>query len=173
MKKFLLLLFGIALSTIGASAMNLREAFNALSKLPNISPVVNDTISVSIDKSEKYNGSMQVAQAAGLDRKEIFETGNATYSILNQVPMSYMINGGNNGYVAAFVYSTPDEEGTNDLLVVTMSGGQGDLTYLYITNVEDNDITALVNAKLTMQGSSLSLIPQTDCSFMSININCK
>ncbi len=173
MKKIFLLLFGLSLSIVGVSAMNLREAYNALSNLPNVSQVANDTISVSIDKTEKYNGTMLASHAVGLDRTEIAKTGNATYAILNPVPLSYMINGGNNGYVAAFVYSTPNENGTNDILVVIMSGEQGDVTYLYVTNVEDIDKIAFINAKLTMQGNSLSLIPQSDCFIQAIKINCK
>ena len=173
MKKTILLLFCMSLSVIGASAMNLREAYNALSNLQNVSKVVDNTISVSINTTDKYNGTMQVSHAVGLNSTEIVKTGNATYAILNQVPLSYMINGGNNGYVAAFVYSTPNEDGTNDVLVVSMSGGQGDLTYLYVTDVEDNDKTALINARLTMQGSSLSIIPKSDCFIQSIKINCR
>ncbi len=172
MKKFLLLIFGITLSISGASAINLREAYNALSNLPYVSSVVNDTISVSISKTEKYSGTMLASRAVGLGKTEIFQTGNATYAILNQIPLSYMINGGNNGYVAAFVYSTPNEEGTNDILVVSMSGWHGDISYVYVTNVEDVDVTALTNAKLFMQGSSLSLIPQSECFIQSIKINC-
>lgn len=115
---------------------------------------------------------MMESRAVGLDRTEIFKTGNATYAILDQIPMSYMINGGNNGYVAAFVYSTPNEDGTNDILVVSMSGDLGNLTYRYVTNVDDETKTALTNARLVMQGSSLSLIPQSDYLFPAIRINC-
>lgn len=172
MKKFLLLLFGITLTVTGASAMNLREAYDALSKLPKVSQVTNDTITVSINHTDKYSGAMLISQAAGLDRTEIFENGNATYAVLNQIPLTSMINGGNNGHVAAFVYSTPNEDGSNDILVVSMSGANGDLTYVYVTNVDDGDISALVNAKLFMQGNSLALVPQTDCFIQAIKINC-
>ncbi len=83
-----------------------------------------------------------------------------------------MINGGNNGYVGAFVYSTPNADGTYDLLIVTMSGEQGDLTYMYMTQIDHSDIDALANAKLTMQGSKLSIIPKSDGFHMNIKINC-
>ncbi len=172
MKKFILLLFGLSLSVIGASAMNLREAYNALSNLPNVSQVAKDSTSITINNVERYDGRIMVSQASGLDKTEIFNTGNATYDILNQIPLTSMINGGNNGYVAAFVYSAPNEVGLNDLLVVTMSGWHGDVTYVYLTNVEDADKTAVVNAKFVMEGSSLSLTPQSD-NFLSFEINGK
>lgn len=173
MKKFILLLFGVSLSIIGASALNLRDVYYALSNLPNVSPVVNDTVLVMINNTEKYYGTVQESRAVGLDNTEVFNTGNATYAILDQIPLSYMINGGNNGYVAAFVYSTPNEDGTNDVLVVSMSGPQGNLSYRYVTNVDDENKTALINAKLIMQRDSLSLIPESACFFPPIKINCE
>lgn len=73
-----------------------------------------------------------------------------------------MINGGNNGLVAAFVYCTPNETGSNDMLVVTMSGEQGDLTYLYMTDVNDTSKLCIQEGKLTLDGSSLSIIPSNN-----------
>lgn len=175
MKKFLLLLFGLSLSVIGASAMNLKEAYDALSDLPNVSKVTNDTIHVSIDKVVEYNGIVQTSMAHNLDRTEIFKSGNATYAILNQIPLSYMINGGNNGYVAAFIYSAPNENGSNDILLVIMSGAQGDLTFTYIPDANENSKVNLTEAKLTMQGASLSIIPQKsdgNVNIGAIKINC-
>lgn len=174
MRKFILILFGLTFSIIGASAMNLKEAYDALSNLPHVTTVVNDTFAVSINHSDKYSGLIQESHATGLNREEIFRTGNAAYAILNQIPLTYMINGGNNGYVCAFIYSTPNEEGTNDLLVVTMSGAIGNVKFYYITNVGDSVKNELIMAKLTMQGSSLSLIPQSSDSFLQdIKINCE
>lgn len=175
MKKFILLLFSLSLSIIGASAMNLREAYDALSNLPNVSKVTNDTIHVSIDKVVEYNGIVRTAMAHGLNRTEIFKTGNATLAILNQIPLSYMINGGNNGYVGAFIYSSPNENGSYDLLIVTMSGEQGDLTFNYIPDANENSKKNLTEAKLTMQGASLSIIPQKsdgNVNIGAIKINC-
>lgn len=175
MKKLILILFGLTLSIIGASAMNLREAYDALSNLPKVANVTNDTIHVSIDKVVEYNGIVRTAMAHHLDREEIYKSGNATYAILNQIPLSYMINGGNNGYVGAFVYSSPNEDGSNDLLIVTMSGAQGDLTFIYVTDADENSKINLTEAKLTMQGASLSIIPQKsdgNVNFGAIKVNC-
>lgn len=155
-------------------AMNLKEAYNALSNLPNVSTMVNDTILISIDKSIKDFDTIKVAMAHNLDGDEIKTSGDATLAILNQIPLSYMINGGNNGSVAAFVYCISNESGSNDMLIVTMSGEQGDLTYLYATNVDENSKIRLQEAKLTMEGHSLSIIPRQSTGFIgAIKVNCK
>lgn len=174
MRKFVFILFTVIYSATGMYAMNLREAYNALSKLPNVSTAVNDTIAVSINKNTINTGTLQVARAFNLDREEIKACGDATFAVLNQIPLSYMINGGNNGYVGAFVYCMSNESGTNDMLIVTMSGEQGDLTYLYVTDLDENDKLCIQEAKLIMQGSSLSIIPcQPDGFIGAIKVNCK
>lgn len=155
--------------------MDLREAYNALSKIPNVSTVNDDIVNVSIDKGADYNGIIQIARAQNLDREEIYKSGNSTYAILNQIPLSYMINGGNNGYVGAFVYCTPNVSGSNDMLIVTMSGAQGDLTFVLIPDVDNNTKINLTEAQLTMQGDSLSIIPQESggkVNIRAIKVNC-
>ncbi len=89
MKKIVLLLT-IALSfALSASAISLKEAFNALSNVPNISvksdcntPILGLTV----------NG--ELAMASDLNESQILESGNVVYTILNQVPLVWMINGG-------------------------------------------------------------------------------
>lgn len=174
MKKYVLLLLALTCSVMGTYAMNLREAYNALSNLPKITTELNDTITVSINNSEDYRGTMKVAGAHRLNGEEIHMVGNATFSILNQVPLSYMINGGNNGLVGAFVYSMRNENGSNDMLIVTMSGEQGDLTYLYITDVNDASKLCIQEGKLTLKDSSLSIIPSNNDGIIgAIKVNCK
>ncbi len=154
--------------------MNLKEAYTALSNLPKITTELNDTITVSVNKVEDYNGSMKVAGARNLNSEDIKIVGNATFSILNQVPLSYMINGGNNGLTAAFVYCTPNENGSNDMLIVTMSGEQGDLTYLYMTDVDSTSKICIQEGKLTLNKSSLSIIPSNSNGIIgAIRVNCK
>ncbi len=152
MKKIVLIIAAM-LTTVAASAMNLREAFNALSHLPNVSVTSPDyNLNVSADDMTLD----KLAAGYNLDRKQIRETGNAAYVILNQVPMSYMINGANNGEVAAFVYATPNREGTNDILIVAMSGYRGSAVFMYGT-AHNAFVEAVKNAPLTMQGDYLSL----------------
>lgn len=139
MKKSILILFALTCSVLGTYAMNLREAYNALSNLPEITTELNDTITVSINNNAvESNSVMKIAGAHNLNSEDIKTVGNSTFGILNQIPLSYMINGGNNGLVGAFVYCTPNENGSNDMLIVTMSGEQGDLTYVYVTDVREN-----------------------------------
>lgn len=174
MKKHILLLFALTCSVLGIYAMNLKDAYNALSNLPGITTELNDTIHVSINKNAVDTSIIKVAGAYGLNRADIKTAGNATFSILNQIPLSYMINGGNNVLVAAFVYCTPNETGSNDMLIVTMSGEQGDLTYLYVTDVNENSRLCIQEGKLTLQGSSLSIIPSNNDGLIgAIRINCK
>lgn len=174
MKKYILILFTLSCSILSIHALNLKEAYNALSNLPKISTEFNDTISVSINNVIKKNEIMKVAGAHNLNSEDIKTVGNATYAILNQVPLSYMINGGNNGYAGAFVYCASNESGTNDMLIVTMSGELGNLTYLFVTDVDENSKLCLQEGKLTLQGSSLSIIPSNSNGFIgAIKVNCK
>lgn len=175
MKKLTIMLLALVCSVLGIYAMNLKEAYNALSNLPKITTELNDTITASINnKVVEKNGVMKVAGARNLNGEDIKTVGNATLSILNQVPLSYMINGGNNGLVAAFVYCTPNKTGSNDMLVVTMSGEQGDLTYLYMTDVNDTSKLCIQEGKLTLDGSSLSIIPSNNDGVIgAIKVNCR
>lgn len=175
MKKFILVLFALGCSVWGSYAMNLKEAYNALSNLPKITTELNDTITVSVNNNVVENNVvMKVAGVHGLNSEEIWTVGNATYAILNQIPLSYMINGGNNCLVATFVYCTPNEKGSNDMLIVTMSGEQGDLTYMYVTDVNEASKLCLQEGKLTLKGSSLSIIPSNNNGIIgAIKVNCK
>lgn len=174
MKKYILLLFALTCSVLGTYALNLREAYNALLKLPKITTELNDTITVSINNNVVENNCiLKVAGAHNLNKEDIKNVGNSTLAILNQIPISYMINGGNNGLVAAFVYCTPDENVSNDMLIVTMSGEQGDLTYLYVTDVKETSKLYIQEGKLTLQGNSLSIIPSNNNGIIgAIRINC-
>lgn len=143
----------LAAAGLGASAMSLKEAFGALSNLPEISvrepdynlPVINDFV---------QNG--RIAAAYNLDRAQIKRSGDAALAILNQVPLHYMINGGSNGLVGAFVYASPDGEGSNDVLVAAMSGYRGSLVFMY-GKADDKCLEAIQQAPLHIEGTYLSL----------------
>ena len=45
---------------------------------------------------------MLVSRVVGLNREEIKATGDATLAVLDQIPLTSMINGGCNGLVGAF-----------------------------------------------------------------------
>ena len=174
MKKYILILLAMTCSVLGAYAMNLKEAYNALSRLPKISTELNDTVTVLINKGVENKCIMKVSGARNLDGKDIKTMGDATYSVLNQVPLTYMINGGNNGLVAAFIYCTPNTNGSYDMLIVTMSGEQGDLTYMYVTNVDESSILCLQEGKLTLKDSSLSIIPSNrNGNIGAIKVKCR
>lgn len=174
MKKYILILFALTCSVLDTYALNLREAYNALLNLPKITTELNDTITVSINNNVVENSSiLKVAGAHNLNREDIKNVGNSTLAILNQIPLSYMINGGNNGLVAAFVYCTPDKNVSNDMLIVTMSGEQGDITYLYVTDVKETSKLYIQEGKLTLQGNSLSIIPSNNNGIIgAIRVNC-
>ena len=153
MKKIISIILSLFALSISASAINLREAYQALSNVPNINvrqadynlPVIDDLI---VDR--------QIAGAYNLDATKIFETGTSIYTILNQIPLSYMINGGNNNQVAAFVYATPNETGTNDILVVVMSGYRGSAVSMFGTATNET-VEAIRMAPFEMEGSYLNL----------------
>lgn len=152
MKKILLLV-AIALSiAFSASAIGLKEAFDALSNVPNISHRTdyNDPILGLI-----VNG--QYAAAENLNRSQIFESGNAVYTILNQVPLTRMINGGNNNTVAAFVYASPEStNGIYEVLIVLMSGKDGDISAIY-GGIDEAAKNALQSAPLNMESDTIRI----------------
>lgn len=152
MKKIVLLLT-IALSfALSTSAMSLKEAYNALSNVPNISvkseynnPILGLTV----------NG--ELAMASNLNESQILESGNAVLTILNQVPLTQMINGGNNNLVAAFVYASPEStNGIYEVLMVLMSGRDGDITIIY-GGIDKAARNALQNAPMTMEGDAIKI----------------
>lgn len=153
MKKILLSLFAVVASVAGAFAMNLREAYTSLSELPQINvraadynlPVIADVV---------QDG--EIAAAYNLDGEQIHKAGNAAFAILNEVPLSFVVNGGTNGEVAAFVYASPLRADTSEILVVAMSGLRGSVVAMYGT-VDNAVVDAIRQAPLKIEGSFLSL----------------
>lgn len=152
MKKILFLLALAFSISFGASAMNLKEAFDALANVPNVSAKTDYTHPIL---GLIANG--EIARAENLNASQILESGNAVYTILNQVPMTWMINGGNNHSVAAFVYATPESKnGLHESLIILMTGKAGDITVIY-GGIDDATKTALQNAPLYMDGASIRI----------------
>lgn len=95
MKRILLIIAITLVSVASASAINLQEAFSALSNLPNV------TVKENMDLKELTNNkcpikldSLKIAQVAigyDLDAEKIAVTGNGAFAILNQIPFQYMI----------------------------------------------------------------------------------
>lgn len=168
MKKIIVAIISLIAMSINASAINLKEAYEALSNVPNINmrqadanlPVVDELI---------MDG--QIAAAYNLDATKIFETGTSVYTILNQIPMSYIINGGTNNQVAAFVYATPNATGTNDILVVVMSGFRGSAVSIFGTATNET-VEAIKTAPFEMEGSYLNLSAKVpDAGEFNITLN--
>ena len=163
MKKLILILVMAVACIASASAISLKEAFTALSNLPNVSVTEN------LDLKEATNNKcpvkldslkvVQVATAYDLDAKQIFTTGNGAYTILNQIPLQYMINGANNNDVCAFLYSSPYDgmPGINHLLVVVMSGQWGSVVVVDAI-VEDKERDAIQAASIEMKGNYLNMV---------------
>ena len=153
MKKILLSLIALIGLSAGASAMSLKEAFSALSNLQNITvktpdynlPVVADVVKDG-----------QIAAGYNMNQQQVYETATAAYTVLNQVPLTYMINGGNNNQVAAFVYASPKGDGMNDVLIVVMSGYKGSVVSMFGT-IDDAAKEAIQNAQFEMQGINLNM----------------
>ncbi len=160
-------------SIASASAISLREAFSALSNLPNVS------VKENLDLKDLTNGkcpvrldSLKIAQFAigyDLDESEIFATGNGAYAILNQIPFRYMINGANNNNVCAFIYSTPYEgqPGMNHILIAVMSGQWGTVCFVDAM-AEDKEREAIQAASIEMKGDYLNMVVP---DYFNITIN--
>ncbi len=153
-------------SCTSASTISLKEAFDELSKIPNITVTTPDyNLPVISDFVE--NG--KIAAGYNLDAIQVREAGNQAYSILNRIPLTDMINGANNNYVAAFVYTQPNDHGSNDILIAAMSGLKGSLVFMYGT-VNDSCRSAIQNAKVEMQGDFLSLETESVADVGDFNI---
>lgn len=80
---------------------SLKDAYTQLSQ---ISGVTEDTIpTIKFGKHE-----ITVENNVGttnLNREQIKNTGNAMFSILDRVPMEYIVNGATNNLAAGFVYA--------------------------------------------------------------------
>ena len=143
----------VATEKCDTSAISLKDAFDELSKLPNITVTTPDyNLPVISDFVE--NGT--IAAGYNLNASQIYESATKAFTVLNKVPLTSMINGGNNNNVAAFVYTEPNDKGSNDILIVAMSGPKGSLAFMYGT-VNDTCKSAIQNAKLEIQGDFLSL----------------
>lgn len=144
----------VAIATItSASAMNLKEAFNAISNVQNVTVVAPDyNLPVTADPIQ----NMQLAAGYNMNKEQIFESATAVFTLLNQVPMANIINGGTNNQVAAYVYATPNAFGSNDVLIVAMSGFKGSVVAIYGT-MDDASVAAIKAAPLKIEGSFLSL----------------
>ncbi len=89
-----------------AKTITLKDAFDELSKIQNVTitaPDYNLPVVADVVKDGK------IAAAYNLDAAQTLATGQSAFDILKKVTMSYIINGANNGEVAACVYETPTE----------------------------------------------------------------
>lgn len=173
MKRILLFIAITLVSVASVSAINLQEAFSALSNLPNVTvkenmglkDLTNNKCTIKLD-------SLKIAQVAigyDLDAEKIAVTGNGAFAILNQIPFQYMINGANNNNVCAFLYSTPYEghPGLNHLLIAVMSGEWGSVVFADAI-IADKERDAIQAAFIEMKGNSLKMsVPD----YFNITIN--
>ena len=161
MKKTLLTLIALVSVALGASAMSLKDAYKALSNIPNVT-VSNPDYNLPMDISAMPDYGFilnegNLATAYNLNAAQIKETGYAACTILNQVPMMNIINGACNNDVAAFVYVEPTGENSNDVLIATLSVYPGSAVFMYVQNVPDATCEALSMAPVEMEGNYLSL----------------
>ena len=168
MKKYVIALAILAVASVCGRALTLKEAFAALSQVPNVS-VVDQLASGSVGLSADSVGNLEIAVADNLDAARIKATGDAVYAVLDKVPLEYMINGANNNLVAAFLYATPNAEGRYDFLVVSMDGAGGDIAVIFMT-ITESIKTMFQNAPLTMKGDVLTLMPVATGGSPSFNI---
>lgn len=173
MKRILLIIAITLASVASASAINLQEAFSALSNLPNVTVKENlDLKDLTNNKCPIKLDSLKIAQVAigyDLDAEKIAVTGNGAFAILNQIPFQYMINGANNNNVCAFLYSTPYEghPGLNHLLIAVMSGEWGSVVFADAI-IADKERDAIQTASIEMKGNSMNMsVPD----YFNITIN--
>ncbi len=169
MKKTLLTLIALVGMAFGSSAMSLKDAYKALSNIPNVS-VTKPDYNLPMDLPfEQINGFVveegNLAAGYNMHAEQIRETETAALTILNQVPLVNMINGGYNSYLGAFVYWEPTGENSNDVLVATINGRAGSVVFMYVPNVPNSVFLGLQSAPVEMKGDYFSLkakLPEND-----------
>ena len=176
MKKTLLTLIALISVALGASAMSLKDAYKALSNIPNVSvtkPDYNlpmDLPFETVSGFELKDGNL--AAGYNMNASQINVTGDAALTILNQVPMIRMINGGFNGYVGALVYWEQTGENSNDMLVAVINARAGSVVFMYVPNLPDSNFLPIQSAPVTMEEGYFSLkakLPGND--EFNINLN--
>lgn len=132
---------------------SLKDTYNQLSQISGVS---EDTI--PIIKFGKYDVKVEKnAGANNLDCQQIEKTGNAMFSILDGVPMEYIINGATNHLAAGFVYAKQLSADKNEILIVSCSGEAGYYGAIYGT-ANDSTVNALQISPLLMQGQKFLLV---------------
>lgn len=131
---------------------SLKDAYTQLSQIPG---VTEDTI--PIIKFGKYEVKVENnVGATNLNREQIKNTGNAMLTILDRVPMEYIVNGATNNLAAGFVYANQLSTDKNEVLIVSCSGEAGMYGAAYgIAN--DSTVYALRMSPLSMQGQRFTL----------------
>lgn len=137
----------------GGEITSLKDAYNQLSQLPGVS---EDTI--PIIKFGKYDVKVEKNSGAkNLDRHQIEKTGKAMFSILDRVPMKYIVNGATNNLAAGFVYAKQLSADKNEILIVSCSGEAGSYVASYGT-ANDSTVYALQLSPLVMEGQKFMLV---------------
>lgn len=90
MKKYVIALAILAVASVCGRALTLKEAFVALSEVPNIS-VVESSPSGLVGLPADSVGNLEIAVANNLDAARIKATGDAVYAVLDKVPLVNMI----------------------------------------------------------------------------------
>lgn len=133
-------------------SLSLMEGYEKLAKLPDMTerPLPNVRFGSNEIIVEKNVSAGNIAP----DKLE--EMGNAVYSILDAIPLKYMINGANNNLVGAFVYANKTGADKNEVLIVSYSKGACTASAAY-GSANDSTIMALQHAPIAMEGQLLDL----------------
>lgn len=170
MKKLFVLIVVFVATIAGASAMDLKEAFAALIKVPDVSLQADVKHSEApVDMTEEGIYSAEIATAADLSRVRTAEAMDSVYSVLNQLPIEYMINGANNGTVGCFIYSVPDGDGKYEILMAVLSPCTGNMEFTFL-RADERIRDAIRNATVRMQGTCLTIVYPENSESHIINI---
>lgn len=131
---------------------SLKDSYNRLAKLPNISET-----NISNIKFGQYEIKVEKnAVANNLSKQQISQAGDSLYSILDDIPMKHIVNGATNNIDAGFVYANTLETGENEVLIVSYGIGAGYIGVTYGT-ADDATLSAVQRAPLAMEGYLLNI----------------
>ena len=124
MKKFMILFAAIVASAMAAMAMTPAQAFHKLANTEGFDEYsFGDTIQLPGNQEITNCESVAIQNMTGATKVRDF--GHAIETIIDKIPMDDVLVAAQSQDELGYIYATPNDEGTYDVLIVAAAGGPG------------------------------------------------
>ena len=146
MKKRMILFLAVVASVISAMAMSPAQAFHKLANTKGFDEYsYGDTIALPAGQEITNCESVAIQNMVGSAKVRDF--GHAIQNIIDKIPMDDVIVAAKSQDELGYVYATPNDDGTYDVLIVAAAGGPGFFKAVYgqadydaLRQIADSDI---------------------------------